>query len=136
MAGFICLEGEDGADTHAANHGMWLQRITRRITLYYENLVIADTSDVLRLIEMKEGLLDPVLYPPRKDVLAELRRNKRRVMCSLKGTLSYSDLLGSGPAVIVSNAAWSHPKPSKGADDLKDRVAFSKRHSPFEDIPF
>lgn len=135
MADFIYLDAERAANIRTPNHGMWLQPMTRRITLYFENLTIADTSDALCVIEMKDDLHELVLYLPRKDVLAELKRNDRSVRCPLKGTSSFFDLLGPDRTVIVPNAAWSHPDPKNGAGDLKNRVAFSKAHFSFEDLP-
>lgn len=135
MTDFICLDTENGLGNQTPNHGMWLQPMKRRVTLYYENLVIADTSNALRLIEVNDDLLEPVLYLPRKDILADLQSNEMCVKCPLKGTSSNFDLVGSGDEVIVFNAAWSHPCPTSGAEALKDRVAFSKTHFSFEDVP-
>ncbi len=118
-----------------STHFMWLQQVDRRITLYYQNLMVADTEDALRVIEVGNVILEPIFYVPSKDVDANFKQNAKSTHCSLKGDAIHFDYIGANNSVEISNAAWSYPDPIKIAYGLKDRIAFDKAHFSIEDAP-
>lgn len=136
MTSFIDLNGsnEHGAE-NVSRHMMWLQKLSRRITVYYENIVIADTKDALNAVELQEDLHEPVLYLPLKDITAELRPNGKESYFPLRGIATYYDLVDHQGEVYVSNAAWCYPEPINGTNELQNRFAFTKQHFSFEDLP-
>lgn len=133
MAGFITLAGDD--PVAPTGHALWLQKLPRRVTLYFENFVVADTKDALCAIEIESGQVEPVLYLPRNDILADLAPNQTQETCPLKGIACFFDLLNQNGTVAISNAAWSFANPVVGAEGLKNRFAFTKAHFTFEDLP-
>jgi len=50
------------------------------------------------------------------------RPSEHHSFCSWKGEASYYDVVVNGN--VNSNAAWFYPTPMKGAEQVKDRVAF------------
>jgi len=116
-------------------HFMWLQPVQRRIALYQENIMIAVTTRALRVIEVGNDVLEPTLYLPRADVLANLKQNDKTSHCPLKGDTVYFDLLDDKGGVAIANIAWSYTHPIEIASELKDRVAFDRTYVSTEDAP-
>lgn len=128
-------QGGPGASNVATGGQIWVRKLDRRVTLYFENLIVADTKDALCAIEIHPDLQEPVLYLPRRDVISELAANGQRETCKIKGLATYFDLLGTDDTVIVQNAAWSYPDPTPKAVQIRDYIAFNNRFFIFEDVP-
>lgn len=122
-------------DGVAAEGQIWVRKLDRRITLYFENLIVAVTKDALCTVVTHPYLQEPVLYLPRRDVISELAPNGERATCGIKGEARYFDLLGANGTIIAPNAAWSFPDPTAKAAQLRGCIAFDNRFFTFEDVP-
>ncbi|MFT7108172.1 MAG: hypothetical protein ACJAVT_002706 [Yoonia sp.] len=114
---------------------IWVRRLHRRITLYYENLVVADSKGAFCTVEIDPDLREPVLYLPTSDVIADLTPNGLRETCDLKGDATYFDLLDVDGTIIAKNAAWSFANPTPRAAQIRNCIAFTNRYFTFEDLP-
>lgn len=86
-----------------------------RIVITLDGAVIADTTDSLRVLETSHP---PVYYLPRAAFTAgSLSPAAGTSFCEFKGVASY---LSVGTA---DRAAWYYPDPSRGYEQLTDRVA-------------
>lgn len=112
-----------------------VRKLDRRIILYFENLIVADTKGALCTVVTHPAMQEPVLYLPRKDVISELASNGQRATCGIKGDAIYFDLLGVNGTVIAPNAAWSFADPTPEAAQIRDHIAFDNRFFTFEDVP-
>ncbi|MDJ0630017.1 MAG: DUF427 domain-containing protein [Rhodobacter sp.] len=110
-------------------HFMSLKPVTGRVRILMGNLVLADSTDALRVLEVGEGVYDPVVYMPKTDVRTELHRNARQTHCPLKGDAVYFDLDSE------ESIAWSYPDPHGFASGLAGRVAFYTDRVTIEESP-
>lgn len=93
---------------------------TRRIVVRYHELMLADTSRALRVLETASP---PTFYLPRDDVRMEyFTLGAGRSLCEWKGEASYLDL--NAPAGRVSQAGWSYPQPRTDFQALSGYIAF------------
>lgn len=116
-------------------HFMWLRPVEQRVTVFYENLVIAITNKGLCVIEVGCDVMAPIIYFPQMDICAELRQTNSRTHCPLKGDAAYFDLVGKNGQVIAQEMAWSYVETFDFVSDLKDRVAFNPRVFTIETTP-
>lgn len=81
----------------------------------WNNQVLAESDDCV-VVEGNQ-------YFPKDAVNMELMRpSTEHTVCGWKGTASYYDVvIGSD---VNSGAAWYYPEPIRGAEQVKDRVAF------------
>lgn len=92
-----------------------IERVNQRVTIDLDGQRIADTSDVVRVLETSHP---PVYYLPRSAFApGVLQPAPGRTFCEFKGEAHY---LSVGRAV---GAAWCYPSPTPGYEDLVDRVA-------------
>lgn len=127
MASFAAeLLGDSIHNAAVPTHFMWLQSVERRVSIYFENLLLAVTTDALRVIEVGRDVYEPVLYLPKQDICAELRPNGITTRCPLKGDASYHDLLDATGRVAAADAAWAYQTPIDIAKPLAGRVAFDR----------
>lgn len=93
---------------------------SKRIRVLFNNVIVADSSDVVLLREQKHL---PVYYFPRKDVredLLELTVNRTR--CPHKGEAFYWTVrVGNRDS---KDAAWAYLEPTEESGILSDYVAF------------
>ncbi|MEX0366179.1 MAG: DUF427 domain-containing protein [Ruegeria sp.] len=80
---------------------MWLRAVEQRVTAYYENLVVAATTNAVCVIEVGCDVLAPVAYIPRADICADFRMTERRTHCPLKGDAAYFDLVDNNGWVVA-----------------------------------
>lgn len=117
-------------------HFMRIKPVERRIVVWMEGEMLAETTGAVRVLEVGKDLYDPVLYLPAGDVTPRLRRNEDASShCPLKGDAVYFDLLDAEGAVQVPKIAWSYAEPFDFAAELAGRVAFYARHVTIEDGP-
>lgn len=85
------------------------------VTIELDGVVIADTDDVVRVLETSHP---PVYYLPRSAFTPKvLRSASGQSFCEFKGVAGY---LSVGSA---DRAAWFYPTPTRGYEDLAERVA-------------
>ena len=109
---------------------------SRRIAIWRDGEMLAETSGAVRVLEVGKDLYDPVLYLPPDDVTPRLRRRDvQSSHCPLKGDAVYFDLVDADGAVLVEKIAWSYPEPFPFASELAGRIAFYARHVTIEEAP-
>lgn len=117
-------------------HFMRIKPVDRRIAVWLEGEMLAETTGAVRVLEVGKDLYDPVLYLPVEDVTPRLRRNEEASShCPLKGDAVYFDLLDADGGVRVPKIAWSYASPFDFAAELAGRVAFYAKHVTIEDAP-
>lgn len=99
-----------------------LEPSPRRIRIVHAGVVLADTTQSLRILETSHP---PVFYIPPQDVAMEhMRASQRRgSFCEFKGIASYWSLCLPGQPV-VADVAWSYAQPSASYAALRDHLAF------------
>lgn len=100
-----------------ARHFMAIKPVDRRVRIFFGDVLLADTSRAVRVIEVGRALYDPVLYIPPDDIHIKLDRIDKSTHCPLKGDASYYTLDGE-------EIAWCYDAPFDFAVDLTGRVAF------------
>ena len=108
----------------APKHYMVLRPVTRRIVVRRGDVVLADTTSAVRLMEHGRSLYDPVFYIPHQDVSDALKPIEgKTTRCPLKGDASYF-ALGGSPDGSDDVIAWTYSKPVDFADVLRGYLAF------------
>ena len=129
------LPGKSIHNPKVPTHFMWLQPVEHRVSVYFENLVLAVTTKALRVIEVGRDVYEPALYLPKQDICAELLENGRSTHCPLKGDACYFDLLDASGEVVVADAAWTYRTPIEIAAPLASHVAFDRAKFAIEAAP-
>lgn len=92
-----------------------IEKVADRVTIELDGRMIADTTDVVRVLETSHP---PVYYLPRAAFLdGALQPAPGSSFCEFKGSARY---LSVGSA---DRAAWFYPTPNPGYELLADRVA-------------
>jgi uncharacterized protein (DUF427 family) len=102
-----------------------IEPVKARLRVIYDQVILADTSSALRLLETGHP---PTYYIPPKDVKEEyLKRNEKSSYCDYKGLASYYDFHPPNNQPMVSSRIWSYDNPS-GSDgkysDMKNYYSF------------
>ncbi len=103
-----------------------LEPTTRRIRVVHAGVVLADSTQALRVLETSHP---PVYYiPPAGIAMQYLKRLAgKSSYCEFKGRAEYwsIDLGVNGEGLKrVEAAAWSYPNPTPGFAALRDHLAF------------
>jgi uncharacterized protein (DUF427 family) len=96
---------------------------TRRVTVVFGGMTIADTGAALRVEESGHG---PVYYLPAKDVRLDLMHpTEHHTHCPYKGQASYWTIeLPAGTGQRSENAVWGYPTPYEEVSGLAGYYAF------------
>jgi len=90
-----------------------------RVVVTFGGLVIVDTDDAVRVLETSHP---PVYYLLRSAFRAgSLEPAPGRSYCEYKGEASYLSVVA--PGRLEEAAAWYYLSPTRGFEDLADRVA-------------
>lgn len=116
-------------------HFMRVKPITRRIRIYHNGAVLADSERALRLLEVGRDLYDPAIYIPSQDVAATLRQKEHTTHCPLKGDAVYFDLVDTEGAPILRDIAWSYSTPLPHAEILAGLISFYPDKVSIEESP-
>ena len=99
-------------------HFMRAKPVSRFIRITRGDVVLAESRAALRVTEVAGDVLDPVLYVPPEDVVANLDVvADKATHCPLKGDASYLALNG----VTI---AWRYEAPLEFASVIAGRIAF------------
>lgn len=97
-----------------------LERVTKRVTVAFAGVVVADTTNAVRVLETASP---PTYYLPPADVRTDLLQPVAgRTMCEWKGLASYFDLRVDG--TVSRRAAWLYADPVEAFAALRGYVAF------------
>jgi len=98
---------------------------SRRVTVKFGGVTMADSSEALRVEESGHG---PVYYLPQKDIRLDLMHSsEHHTRCPYKGEASYWTIEVPGEAGSVrrsENAAWAYPSPYDEVARLAGYYAF------------
>jgi uncharacterized protein (DUF427 family) len=95
-----------------------VEPVADRVTIEFAGQLVVDTTDAVRVLETSHP---PVYYVPRSAVRAALAVAPGASWCEFKGEARYLDLrVGER---IAPAALWTYPRPSRGYEVLRDRVA-------------
>jgi uncharacterized protein (DUF427 family) len=95
-----------------------VERLSARVQVEFGGATIADTDDVVRVLETSHP---PVYYLPIAAFGDALVPTDGASFCEFKGAARYFDV-GRGDAA-APRAAWNYPRPFPGYEELADRVA-------------
>ena len=104
------------------------ERVQRRVVLRYGGVVVADTDDVVRVLETSHP---PTYYLPRQAFGNHLAPVERITVCEWKGVARYVDVVVAG-ASPLREVGWWYPRPDPRYPSLIDRVAVYA--GPFEAV--
>lgn len=97
-----------------------LERSNRRIRVFFDGKLLADSSRNLRVLETSHP---PTYYVPRADIAeGYLLPHPRKTICEWKGQAKYYTIESEGRSAEA--AAWEYPDPSPPYRELRDHVAF------------
>ena len=117
-------------------HFMRVKPVERRVVIWRDGEMLAETTEAVRVLEVGKDLYDPVLYLPPADVSPRLRRGDAPSShCPLKGDAIYFDLVDESGAVAVPTIAWSYPEPFDFSSALAGRIAFYAKLVTVEEAP-
>lgn len=94
------------------------EQVTRRAVLRVAGTVVADTSDLVRVLETSHP---PTYYLPRDAFGEHLRSAELTSFCEWKGAARYVHLVVG--ETTLSHAGWWYPCPDVRYPQLRDRVA-------------
>jgi uncharacterized protein (DUF427 family) len=100
----------------------------RRAVLRHAGVVVADTTDLVRVLETSHP---PTFYLPRTAFNGLLRPVEKMTFCEWKGAARYVDVLVPG-ALPLREVGWWYPKPDPRYPELTDRVAVYV--GPFDEV--
>jgi uncharacterized protein (DUF427 family) len=96
-----------------------IEAVERRVTIELGGRRIVDTTDVVRVLETSHP---PVYYLPIAAFTdGSLVPARGASFCEYKGSARYLDVVGGD--ATAPGAAWNYPTPSRGYEQLADRVA-------------
>ncbi len=101
---------------------------TRHAVLRYGGVVVAESADLVRVLETSSP---PTFYLPRSAFGDHLRPNEARSFCEWKGVAHYVDVVVPGAPPLAA-AGWWYPDPDPRYAVLRDRVATYVR--PFDEV--
>lgn len=116
-------------------HFMKAKPLSRRIRILRDGVLLAQSSDVLRLLEVGKDLYDPALYLPRDALIGEFSISGKTTHCPLKGDAEYLNLISDNGTVICENIAWFYSAPFEFAKVIENRVSFYTDQITIEDAP-
>ncbi|WP_230008057.1 DUF427 domain-containing protein, partial [Microbacterium sp. Bi128] len=96
-----------------------VERVAKRVQIDFGGVRIADTDDVVRVLETSHP---PVYYLPIAAFGDALTLGRGASFCEFKGGARYFDVHG-GEGALAERAAWNYPNPMPGFEVLADRVA-------------
>ncbi|MBG6166192.1 uncharacterized protein (DUF427 family) [Labrenzia sp. EL_195] len=98
-------------------HMMVIKDVPRRIRVYAGDVLLADSSNALRVIEVGKSVYDPVVYIPEDDLVGSLEPIEKSTYCPIKGDASYIALDGE-------EVGWVYRNPIPMTHRLKAHCAF------------
>jgi uncharacterized protein (DUF427 family) len=104
------------------------ERVRRRAVLRYGCVVVADTDDLVPVLETSHP---PMYYLPRQAFGNHLAPVERATVCEWKGVARYVDVVVAG-AFPLREVGWWYPRPDPRYPSLIDRVAVYR--GPFEAV--
>ena len=99
------------------NHLMVIKPVKQRVQVHAGDVLVADSTSALRVMEIGRSVYDPVFYIPASDIVADLTALDKSTHCPIKGDATYRSLNG-----IEIGWLYEHPIPM--ASELANHLAF------------
>lgn len=99
------------------NHLMVIKPAGRRIRIYTGDILLADTENALRILEIGRRVYDPVVYVPEADLSCEFGLSDKSTHCPIKGDATYVSLNGE-------ELGWVYKNPIETTRQLANHYAF------------
>jgi len=98
-----------------------LEACTRRVRIELGGMLIADSTQALRILETSHP---PAIYVPAQDIADGVLRPsaQRPTFCEWKGVAQYFDVVAGD--VVAEAAGWTYPDPVARYAALRDHVSF------------
>lgn len=111
-------------NANTEDHFHQLDHPDRRIRIYHEGTLLADSGDTILLKEVYgDHLLDPAYYLPKEDVKMELAsENSHATSCPIKGEATYWDF--SVDEKNLQKLAWSYEDPVEYSNAIQGMISF------------
>ncbi len=114
------LSGSGGESVWEYPRPPRVERTTRRAWVMLSGLVVADTRRALRFLETGRP---PLYFIPSADLRRDrLVRSGLHTWCVFRGMAAYFDVRVGDR--LARDAAWEHPWPAAGYEELAGYVAF------------
>ncbi|MEM9106693.1 MAG: DUF427 domain-containing protein [Pseudomonadota bacterium] len=116
----------EGAIHNPSNprHFMQLDPVGQRLRIHFGDLLIAESEQALRLLEVGKRAYAPQYYIPHEDICVALTRTEKSTHCPLKGDASYFTV---EDAAGTDEIGWAYETPFDFATTLSGLVAFDLR---------
>src|SRR5947199_8278737 len=112
--------GEQAHLTPSNEHPISIEPNPRRVRVYYQGRVVADTT---RAMTLREASLPAVQYIPREDAdMSLLERTAHKSHCPYKNDAAYYTIRTAGRA--AENAVWTYEDPYPAVAAIKGHLAF------------
>lgn len=120
-------------DKNENRHYAVIDPYRRKLTLTYQEEVIAETENAKILKEVGWSVLDPVYYIPKEDIRVELVMDpESKGFCPIKGNSHRWYLKENSPGAYFG---WSYEEPLPMAKKIKGHIAFNTAHVTFTSAP-
>ncbi|MBO6894572.1 MAG: DUF427 domain-containing protein [Roseibium sp.] len=100
-----------------AFHLMVIKDVPRRVRVYAGDVLLAESENALRVLEVGKSVYDPVIYVPESDLRADFSPLDKSTYCPIKGDASYVALDGE-------ELAWVYKTPLDMTRRLAGHYAF------------
>lgn len=100
----------------------------RKLTLKYNNQILAETTDALILKEVGKSVYNPTLYLPKDAIKMELElESTRQSHCPIKGDATYWNIKGN---FTENYFGWSYEEGNilSRAKKIKGYIAFNMQY--------
>ncbi len=105
----------------------------RKLTLKFNNEIIAFSERAIILKEVGKSVYNPVFYIPKEDIKIELvRETQRKSHCPIKGDATYWNLKKNPTEDYF---AWSYEEPLPRARKIEGYIAFNSDYITFISEP-
>jgi len=104
-------------------HYAAIDAYTRKLTLKYNDEIIAESKNALILKEVAKSVYNPVFYFPKEDIkVALVSEVNRKSYCPIKGDASYWNFKENPTSDYL---AWSYEKALPRAKKIEGYIAFN-----------
>ncbi|MBO6516731.1 MAG: DUF427 domain-containing protein [Bacteroidia bacterium] len=120
-------------ETSEKRHYAVIDAYNRKLTISYNNEVIAETTEALILKEVGTSVYNPVFYLPKESLKVELENEaERNSFCPIKGEASYWNFKDEPTDQYF---AWSYEDPLPRSKKVKGYVAFNPAYVTITSAP-
>lgn len=114
-------------------HYSVIDKYNRKLTIKYNDLIIAVTTNALILKEVGNGVYDPVFYIPKEDLKIKLEQDSaHKSSCPIKGVATYWTMSNGFTSEYF---AWSYENALPRSKKINAMIAFNMNYISFISEP-